>query len=149
MPNLLPWIQLIIAASIILITSKYLVKHADNIAIKTGLGRTFIGIVLLATATSLPELATSVVAVLKKEYDLLLGNIIGSNIMNILLVLGSSVLINQIEFDINIIAIILMFSLTAIIFLYSIFKIKISRIMGIFLFVIYCTFIYSNFYLVT
>ena len=60
MSDILPWIQLIIAATIILFTSKYLVKHADNIAIQTGLGRTFIGIVLLAPAASLPQIATGI-----------------------------------------------------------------------------------------
>ncbi len=87
MPNLLPWIQLIIAASIILITSKYLVKHADNIAIKTGLGRTFIGIVLLATATSLPELATGINSVYSLDSpDLAAGDVFGSNIFNLLII---------------------------------------------------------------
>ena len=87
MSDLLPWIQLIIAASIILFTSKYLVKHADNIAIQTGLGRTFIGIVLLATATSLPELATGINSVYSlKSPDLAAGDVFGSNIFNLLII---------------------------------------------------------------
>ena len=87
MSNLLPWMQLIVAASIILFTSKYLVKHADNIAIQTGLGRTFIGIVLLATATSLPELATGINSVyLLKAPDLAAGDVFGSNIFNLLII---------------------------------------------------------------
>ena len=101
-------------------------EPAINIAEAIGVSKIVISMTMVAFGTSLPELATSVVAVIKKEYDLLWGNIIGSNIMNILLVLGSSVLINQIEFDTNIIAIILMFSLTAGVFLYSIFKIEIT-----------------------
>ena len=135
--------------ALLIIGSDLFIKSAINIAETIGVSKIVISMTMVAFGTSLPELATSVVAVIRKEYDLLLGNIIGSNIMNILLVLGSSVLINQIKFDTNIIAIILMFSLTAGIFLYSVFKIEISRIMGIFLFIIYCTFIYSNFYLAT
>ena len=52
------WVQLGVAAAIIVGASLQLTKSADVIAIKTGLGRSFAGIVLLATATSLPELGT-------------------------------------------------------------------------------------------
>ena len=87
MSDFLPWMQLIIAASIILFTSKYLVKHADNIALQTGLGRTFVGIVLLATATSLPELATGINSVYSlNSPDLAAGDVFGSNIFNLLII---------------------------------------------------------------
>jgi len=87
MSNYLPWIQLIISASIILFTSKYLVKHADNIAIQTGLGRTFVGIVLLASATSLPELATGINSVyVLNSPNLAAGDVFGSNIFNLLII---------------------------------------------------------------
>ena len=87
MSDYLPWIQLIIAASVILFTSKYLAKSADNIATKTGLGRSFIGVVLLATATSLPELGTGINAVSRLDApDLAAGDVFGSNIFNLLIV---------------------------------------------------------------
>ena len=63
MTYFIPWLQLIVAAIIILFSSKYLAKSADVIAEKTGLGRSFVGVVLLATATSLPELGTGINAV--------------------------------------------------------------------------------------
>ena len=87
MSNYLPWLQLIIAAAVILFTSKYLAKSADNIATKTGLGRSFIGVVLLATATSLPELGTGINAVSRLDApDLAAGDVFGSNIFNLLIV---------------------------------------------------------------
>ena len=87
MSDYLPWLQLIIAATVILFTSKYLAKSADNIATKTGLGRSFIGVVLLATATSLPELGTGINAVSRLDApDLAAGDVFGSNIFNLLIV---------------------------------------------------------------
>ena len=87
MSDYLPWLQLIIAAAVILFTSKYLAKSADNIATKTGLGRSFIGVVLLATATSLPELGTGINAVSRLDApDLAAGDVFGSNIFNLLIV---------------------------------------------------------------
>lgn len=83
----LPWLQLIIAAAVILFISKYLAKSADNIATKTGLGRSFIGVVLLATATSLPELGTGINSVARlNAIDLAAGDVFGSNIFNLLIV---------------------------------------------------------------
>ena len=87
MSDYLPWLQLIIAAAVILFTSKYLAKSADNIATKTGLGRSFIGVVLLATATSLPELGTGINAVSRLDApNLAAGDVFGSNIFNLLIV---------------------------------------------------------------
>tara|TARA_Y100000590_G_scaffold218535_1_gene247507 strand:+ start:8912 stop:9940 length:1029 start_codon:yes stop_codon:yes gene_type:complete len=81
------WIQLIAAAILILIASKYLVTSSDTIAIKIGLGHTFVGIVLLATATSLPELATGISSItLANAPDLAAGAAFGSNIVNLLII---------------------------------------------------------------
>ena len=65
--------------------------------------------------------------------------------MNILMVLGPSAIINKIQVDISYLPLILMFSLTLVVYLLNFFNIKISRIMGTILLVIYGTFIYSNF----
>ena len=73
------WLQLGVAAAVILGASLFLAKSADVIAIKTGLGRSFVGVVLLATATSLPELGTGVSAVaIVGEPDLAVGGAFGS-----------------------------------------------------------------------
>ena len=81
------WLQLAGAAAIILAASTFLAKSADVIAFKTGLGRAFIGVVLLATATSLPELGTGVSAIaLFGEPDLAAGDAFGSNLFNLLII---------------------------------------------------------------
>lgn len=64
-----------------------------------GISEKIIGLTIVAAGTSLPELATSVVAALKKNNDIAVGNIIGSNIFNIFLILGVSSLINPIPYD--------------------------------------------------
>lgn len=81
------WIQLGVAAAVILGASLFLAKSADVIAIKTGLGRSFVGVVLLATATSLPELGTGISAVsVVGQPDLAVGGAFGSNLFNLLII---------------------------------------------------------------
>ena len=87
METTLLWLQLAAAAAIILGASWFLAKSADVIAFKTGLGRSFVGVVLLATATSLPELGTGVSAIAwLDEPDLALGDAFGSNLFNLLII---------------------------------------------------------------
>ena len=81
------WLQLAGAAVVILVASNFLAKSADVIAFKTGLGRAFIGVILLATATSLPELGTGITAVtLVGEPDLAAGDAFGSNLFNLMII---------------------------------------------------------------
>jgi len=74
------------------------VNSATNIARMLGVSDKFIAITILAGGTSLPELATCVVAAAKKRGQLALGNILGSNVFNILLILGSSALVQPMSF---------------------------------------------------
>ncbi len=81
------WFQLAAAGGIILVTAHFMAGSADVIAEKTGLGRSFVGVVLLATATSLPELGTGVSSiVLVGEVDLAAGDAFGSNLFNLLII---------------------------------------------------------------
>ncbi len=81
------WFQLAGAALAILFTSKSLARSTDIIAFKTGLGRTFVGVVMLATATSLPELATGVSSVtLVGEPDIAAGNAFGATLSNLFII---------------------------------------------------------------
>ena len=74
----------------------FLVNGATEIALDLGISEFIIGLTLVAVGTSLPELATSVVGSMKGEGELVVGNIIGSNIYNLLLVLASGALITNI-----------------------------------------------------
>lgn len=75
------------------------VDNATGIASQLGISDKFIAVTILAGGTSLPELATCVAAAVKKKGQLALGNIIGSNIFNILLILGTSAVIAPISFQ--------------------------------------------------
>ena len=77
----------------------WMVESAVDIATVFGVPEVVIGISMVALGTSLPELATSVIAVMREESDISVGNVIGSNIFNILLVLGLVALIAPIAVD--------------------------------------------------
>ncbi len=81
------WLQLAAAAGIILVMAHFMASAADVIAEKTGLGRSFVGVVMLASATSLPELGAGVGSIaLVGEVDLAAGDAFGSNIFNLLII---------------------------------------------------------------
>lgn len=77
--------------------SDLLVVNATLIAGRLGMSEAMIGLTIVAAGTSMPELATSVVAALKKRSDIAIGNVVGSNIFNILLILGVAGLIQPIR----------------------------------------------------
>ncbi|MBI4981170.1 calcium/sodium antiporter [Candidatus Woesearchaeota archaeon] len=77
----------------LIIGGRIVVDNAVKIALGLGISEAFIGLTIIAVGTSLPELMTSLVAAYKKQADIAVGNIVGSNIFNILLILGVSSLI--------------------------------------------------------
>ena len=74
-------------------------SNAQLIAKAWGMSEAMIGLTVVAMATSLPELITSIVAALKKNSGIAIGNVLGSNILNIFVVLGVSGLITPLQFD--------------------------------------------------
>ena len=93
-------ILLIIAGlSGLLLGGKIMVDNAVNIAQLFGVDDKIIGLTIVSAGTSLPELAASITAARKNKADLAVGNIIGSNIFNIFLILGTSALISPIQYD--------------------------------------------------
>lgn len=80
---------------------KILVDNAIVLARLAGLSEAFIGLTIVAVGTSLPELATSVVATYRRHYDIAVGNIIGSNIFNVFWILGLTSTILQLPFNPN------------------------------------------------
>lgn len=85
---------IIIGLGALFVSGSWIVNGAKEISNKMGISQSAIGLTLVALATSLPELVTSVVAAMKKNTDIAIGNVMGSNILNILLVLGTSAVIN-------------------------------------------------------
>lgn len=91
MPDLLLWIAIFVVTLIILIISAdFFIKSSERIGIALGIPAFIVGVTLIAIGTSLPELITSIVAVSKSvdASSIVIGNVVGSNITNICLVLG-------------------------------------------------------------
>tara|TARA_B100000029_G_scaffold102351_1_gene92781 strand:+ start:320 stop:1258 length:939 start_codon:yes stop_codon:yes gene_type:complete len=123
------------------------VDNATKISTLLGFGSLTVGITIVALGTSLPELFTGVISIKKKNYNLLIGNIIGSNIMNIVFVLGISSLLADIKpsidyFNLIYIGIALIISHLILILSY-LFNRSISKISGFVLIVLYLFFLYK------
>jgi len=123
-----------------------LVDNAAIIAEGFGISQRVISITMVAVGTSIPELATSVIAALKKETDISVGNIIGSNIMNVLSVLGVTSVIGDVSVDQAIshfdIPWMLAVTLVLLIMMVPAARSKISRWEGVFMIMIYLVYIY-------
>lgn len=92
------WGLIVLGLVGLVIGGKLIVDNAVTIASELGVSEKIIGLTIIAAGTSLPELMTSVVAALKKNSDIAIGNIIGSNIFNVFLILSVSSLVNPITF---------------------------------------------------
>jgi len=79
--------------------AKYAIQSASKIALDFGVSEWVIGLLLIAFGTSLPELVVSVVAIRKNNADMAIGNIIGSNVANFAIVLGSAAIVNPLTVD--------------------------------------------------
>ena len=121
------------------------VDGASTVAAKFGLSQNLIGLTVVALGTSLPELVTSIVAARKNEVDMALGNAIGSNIFNILMVLGIAAAISPIAFVTeNIIDIIVLIVMSLLVWIMGWTKQKLSKSEGaimVLLYVIYVVYI--------
>ena len=92
-------IMIVAGIAAIILGSNLTVDSAMDIATRAGVSDRVIGLTLVALGTSLPELAVCVAAALKREYDMAVGNIVGSNIFNILFVLGTAAAIHPLPFN--------------------------------------------------
>jgi cation:H+ antiporter len=120
------------------------VDSASAIAIALGMSETLVGLTIVAIGTSLPELVTSLTALKKGENELIIGNVIGSNIFNILFVLGASSAISAIPLDSSmLIDVVFMVVVTVICFIFGKTQDKFDKKEGailVALFVIYMIF---------
>ena len=104
----------------IIIGGDLVVDSASAIAIALGMSETLVGLTIVAIGTSLPELVTSITALKKGENQLVIGNVIGSNIFNILFVLGASSAISAIPLDSSLlIDVLFMFAVTVLCFIFG------------------------------
>ena len=117
------------------------VQTASRIAIDFGMSQTLVGLTIVSIGTSLPELVTSIVAARKNEVGMALGNAIGSNIFNILMVLGIASAISPIAFiteNVIDIAVLLVFSL--IVWLFAATKKSLNRLEGFTMLALYAAY---------
>lgn len=137
-------IVFIISGIIMLVAGgKLLVNSSTEIANYFGIGTRFVGLTIVAVGTSLPELFTCVVAALKKEADIALGNIVGSNIFNILFVFGATGIVKTITIGEKLLFIdsIIMIFFTLLFLLFATKSKKIKRYEGVILLMFYAGYI--------
>ena len=144
-PKILFNLFLIAAGSIgLAFGTDWLLNGSIQIATDFGVSEHIIGVTIVAFGTSVPELITCIVASVKKQTDISVGNLIGSNIFNILGVLGITSLIKEIPVSLQVIHVdaFWLLAVSFIIFPLMIIGNKINRIRGLLLFVSYCIYIY-------
>ena len=126
----------------IIIGSDFVVDNATNIAKTLGISERVISLTIIAFGTSLPELVTTIISSKKGEQDLLLGNIIGSNIFNICVVLGIPVAIfgTITPSSFSYIDLVMLISSTLLLYLFSRSNRTISRLEGILMLIIFATY---------
>ncbi len=121
-----------------------IVKHASEIARGWGMSETIIGFTIVAVGTSLPELATSIIAAYKGNSDIAVGNVVGSCIFNVFFILGVSAVIKPLPFDAaNMVDAIIAAGATALVLFFG-FKgrgQRIDKVEGVFLFVPYVIYV--------
>lgn len=138
----LSFLIVIISCAGLIAGSELLVYGAENIARSLGVSDRVIAVTVVAIGTSLPELTTSIVAAIKKELDISVGNIIGSNIFNICMIIGLTSCVTPLEAEENILSFDVWFLLASLLLLgITVFPIKgkteIVRIEGILLLLLY------------
>ncbi|PIP89038.1 MAG: calcium/sodium antiporter [Bdellovibrionales bacterium CG12_big_fil_rev_8_21_14_0_65_38_15] len=142
MPLNKAYLYLILGFLLLIISSRILVYGAVGIATAFGISDTIIGLTIVAIGTSLPELASSIIAARKGESDIALGNVIGSNLFNTLAVVGVAGIISPLTFEKEIFSrdVTVMLALTVSLFVFGFgFKRmgRINRVEGSILFVSY------------
>lgn len=121
---------IVIGLASIIIGGQLVVENAKGIAAALGMSETLIGLTIVAIGTSLPELVTSIVAARKGENGLAVGNVVGSNIFNILFILGVSATIHPIAVNYaSVIDLLILVVVSIVTYVFSLTK-KISRIEG-------------------
>lgn len=116
---------------------RWIVNSATEIAKTLGVSDKLIGLTIVAAGTSIPELATSIVAAMKGNSEIALGNVIGSNIFNVFFILGISAVINPIAYNVQINTDLIILLITTVVLSLFSRDLKIDKFEGIFFFLSY------------
>lgn len=141
------WLQFFIGLVMLLAGAHFLVKSSSKVAMQFGIPAIFIGVTVVAFATSAPEIAVSLDAVLSESTGLAIGNVVGSNIANILLILGLSSIIAPIAIKKRIVQldIPLMIFVSVVVYLLSLDQV-LQRLDGIILLLLFIGFLVFQIY---
>ena len=131
----------------LVIGSTLLVDGAREIALSVGLSETAIGITLVALGTSLPELATSLVAAVRRHGDVAIGNVIGSNLFNILGIMGITAMVSPVPVPLQVLQfdIWVMLAAALVLFPMAFLRLPVGRTAGIALLVAYFAYVAAQF----
>ena len=136
------WLALIMAVgglAALVLGAKSFVSSAIYFASAMGVSQAVIGLTIVALGTSLPELATSVVATLKGERDIAVGNVVGSNIFNILAIMGIAPMVSTLHApNVSMVDLVTMLALVPMLWVMMATGKKVSRLEGAIMLVIYC-----------
>lgn len=122
----------VFALLFVVVSGKYCVGSAANVARLAGLSEWFIGATIVALGTSLPEIVVSIMAAHKRQYGMSLGNIIGSNIFNIMWVLGIAAVISPLTLSLAAVSMEMLFFLVVTAFFFGgLWKGKITKLQGL------------------
>lgn len=122
----------------IIIGGQFVVDSASDIAIRFGMSQTLVGLTIVAVGTSLPELVTSIVAARKGESDIAIGNVVGSNVFNILFVLAASAVISPMNINAqSLFDLLILMGVTLVAYIFCVTKKRVNRAEGIILASVY------------
>ncbi len=126
--------------------AEWLISSVVSIAQEQGVSEKLISVTVVAFGTSLPELVTSAMAAFRKETDISIGNLIGSNIFNLLAILGITALVKPLEVaaSINSFDIYFLLGISLGLFPIMFFGRKIGRFKGLFLIIFYLLYVYFS-----
>jgi len=125
----------------IILGGQFVVNSAQEIALSWGISETLVGLTIVSIGTSLPELVTSIMATRKGEVDIAIGNVIGSNIFNILMVLGLSATISSLPVNAQtLIDSLILLGISLICYAFTCFKARIGNKKGLILILTYIIF---------
>ncbi|MGL5902970.1 MAG: calcium/sodium antiporter [Cetobacterium sp.] len=125
---------------------RFIVDSAVELARNFGISERIISITVVSLGTSLPELATSIIAALKKNTDIAIGNVVGSNIFNTFLILGVSAVISPIEISSGAFIDLILNMVSALLLLLFVLRnYRLNRIHGLLFLAVYSSYVYSIF----
>ena len=141
-PTWLCFIYIVGGAVAIKFGGDWVVDSCTTLALKFGMSETLVGLTIVALGTSLPELVTSIVAAKKNELDMAIGNVVGSNIFNILLILGTAGAISPMTYlTVNAIDTLILVCFSAIVWAMCLKKKNLNRANGIIMLLLYAAYL--------